>query len=128
MGEAVQVMVPLWSVRVTGNVRRGSRFCSHGSCRLTAELQIVTHLFIFREGGRRERNIDQLPLACPQLGTWPATQARALTGNGPGNPLVRRPAVLSPLSTPVRAPDLPYTSRPTEGIQGSFKNLDKNDV
>ena len=28
-----------------------------------------------------ERNIDWLPLAHPQLGTWPATQACALTGN-----------------------------------------------
>ena len=35
------------------------------------------------KGGRKrrkgtsvyERNIDQLPLACPQLGTWPTTQA-----------------------------------------------------
>ena len=26
-----------------------------------------------------ERNIDQLPLTCPQLGTWLATQACALT-------------------------------------------------
>ena len=28
-----------------------------------------------------ERNIDQLPLARPQLGTWPANQACALTWN-----------------------------------------------
>ena len=38
-----------------------------------------------------------LPLACPQLGTWPATQACALTGNQTGDPLVHRP-VLNPLS------------------------------
>ena len=41
-------------------------------------------LFTFREGGReeeREGNINQLPLAHPQPGTWPTTQARALTGN-----------------------------------------------
>ena len=47
--------------------------------------------FIFREGGGRrkrgreismyERNIDWLPLAYPQLETWLATQACALTGN-----------------------------------------------
>ena len=41
--------------------------------------------FIFRERGReeeRERNINVwLPLPCPLLGTWPATQARVLTGN-----------------------------------------------
>ena len=45
-------------------------------------------LFIsFRQRGRegeRERNINVwLPLACPLLGTWPTTQACALTGNLP---------------------------------------------
>ena len=45
------------------------------------------YLFLKREGkgGREtsmyERNIYRLPLACSQLGTWPATQACALTGN-----------------------------------------------
>ena len=34
-----------------------------------------------------------LPLACPLLGTWPATQACALTGNRTGDPSVRRPAL-----------------------------------
>ena len=33
----------------------------------------------------------------PLLGTWPATQACALTGNRTSDPLVRRP-VLNPLS------------------------------
>ena len=28
-----------------------------------------------------KRYIDQLPLACPLLGIWPATQVCALTGN-----------------------------------------------
>ena len=28
-----------------------------------------------------ERHSDRLPLSCPQLGTWPATRACALTGN-----------------------------------------------
>ena len=41
----------------------------------------------FLEGvreGERERNINVwLPLVRPLLGTWPATQARALTGNQP---------------------------------------------
>ena len=32
-----------------------------------------------------KKYIDQLPLACPQLGTWPATQACALTGNLTGD-------------------------------------------
>ena len=52
------------------------------------------------EGGRRkrERNIKvQLPLACPVLGPWPATQACTLTENWTGNPLVHWPA-LDPLS------------------------------
>ena len=38
-----------------------------------------------------------LPLARPLLGTWPTTQARALTGNWTGDPLVHRLA-LNPLS------------------------------
>ena len=41
--------------------------------------------------------LDRLPLAGPQLGTQPTTQARALTRNWPNNPLVGRPA-LNPLS------------------------------
>ena len=57
--------------------------------------------FIFRQRGRegeRERNINVwLPLSCPLLETWPATQARALTGNRTRDPLVCRLA-LSPLS------------------------------
>ena len=32
-----------------------------------------------------ERYIDQLPLVCSQLGTWPTTQACALTGNRTGD-------------------------------------------
>ena len=50
------------------------------------------YLFIFREGkgGReRKRNINLwLPLERPLLGTWPATQACALTGNQTSDPLV----------------------------------------
>ena len=57
--------------------------------------------FIDREEGRekvRERNINAwLPLVCPLLGTWPATQACALTGNQTGDPLVHRLA-LNPLN------------------------------
>ena len=45
----------------------------------------------------RERNINVLPLVHLLLGTWPATQACALTENQTGDPLVRRLA-LSPLS------------------------------
>ena len=46
----------------------------------------------------REASItDQLPHTHPQLGTWPATQACALTGNQMGDPLICRPA-LNPLN------------------------------
>ena len=45
----------------------------------------------------RYGNIDRLPLARPQLGTWPATQACALTGNQTTNPLVHSPS-LNPLN------------------------------
>ena len=65
---------------------------------------IFTHFedyFLERGEGKekeRERNITVwLPLMHPLLGTWPATQACALTGNPTGDPLVHRPA-LNPLS------------------------------
>ena len=65
------------------------------------------YLFLDRGDGRekeRERNIKMwLPLACPQPGTWPATQACALTGNRTGDPLVHRP-VLNPLSHTSQGP------------------------
>ena len=52
-------------------------------------------------GGREtlmcERNIHQLPLSHPQLGTWPTTKACALTGNQTGDLSVCR-LVLNPLS------------------------------
>ena len=45
-----------------------------------------------------EKNIKVwLPLVHPQVGTWPATQACALTGNRTSDPLVHRLA-LNPLS------------------------------
>ena len=49
--------------------------------------QVSFPLFVFRGGGEgrekeRERNIGVwLLLTCSPLGTWPATQACALTGN-----------------------------------------------
>ena len=58
------------------------------------------YLLLERGKGRekvRERNIDQLPLLGRQLGTWPATQACALTGNRTCDLMVHRP-VLIPLS------------------------------
>ena len=65
----------------------------------------VMYLFPERGGGReegreeeRERNINVwLPLTHSQLGTWPTTQACALTGNRTGYPFIRRLA-LNPLS------------------------------
>ena len=60
------------------------------------------NLFIFREGkGGRKRGRGTSTcgflLRTPLLGTWPATQACALTRNQTGNPLVLRSAS-SPLS------------------------------
>ena len=58
---------------------------------------------MFREKrweGEREGEKHQCVVASqapPPLGTWPATQARALTGNQTGDPLVYRPA-FNPLS------------------------------
>ena len=63
-------------------------------------LKTLFILFLDRGDGRekqRERNIHVwLPLTCPLLGTWPETQACALTGNRTGDPLVHRLA-LNPL-------------------------------
>ena len=60
-----------------------------------------TYLFLDRGEGREkesERNINMwLPLERLLLGTWPAAQECALTGNQTGDPLVCRLA-LSPLS------------------------------
>ena len=47
---------------------------------------------------KEERNINVwVLLTHPLLGTWPATQACALTGNRTRNPLLHKPA-LNPLS------------------------------
>ena len=67
------------------------------------------YIFIFRERGR-EGEIEgekhgSVVLAEPQLGTWPATQACALTGNQTSDLLVCRPA-LSPLSHTSQGPQI----------------------
>ena len=62
--------------------------------------QDVTYLFLQGDEGRekeRERNSNRLPLILPQLGTWPATQACALTGNQTGELSVCSPT-FNPLS------------------------------
>ena len=41
----------------------------------------ILFTYCLERGEGRERNSDQLSLSCPQLGTWPTTQACALTGN-----------------------------------------------
>ena len=72
----------------------------------------ILFIYFYREGKeRRERNINVwFPLTCPQLGSWPATQACALTGNWTDDPLVGRPA-LNPLS---------YTSQGVKQFYGKF--------
>ena len=61
-------------------------------------LKDFVYLFLER-GGRekeRERNINvRLPLTCPLMGTWPTTQACALTGNRTSDPLIFRLALNS---------------------------------
>ena len=62
--------------------------------------RLFIYLFIDRREGRekeRKRNNVWLPLMHPQLGTWPATQACALTGNRTSDPLLLR-LVLNPLN------------------------------
>ena len=61
--------------------------------------KIFMYLFLERgEGREKEREIYiDLPLACPQQGTWPAAEACGLAGNRTRDLLVHRPA-LSPLS------------------------------
>ena len=58
-------------------------------------------IYVYRGEGRekeRERNINVwLPLLRPLLGTWPATQACAPSGNRTLHPWLRRPG-LNPLS------------------------------
>ena len=71
-----------------------------------------------RETSMCEKNINWLPLACPQLGTWPTTQACALSGNPTCNFLVHRP-VLSPLSH-IRQGDIQPFSSP-----GTHKQITK---
>ena len=74
-------------------------------------LKILFIYFLERGEGKkkeRERTISVwLPLKCPQLGTWPGTQACALTRNRASNALVCGP-VLNPLS---------YTS---QGLLGQY--------
>ena len=69
-------------------------------------LKKILYLFIFRhrrkEAKREGDKINVwLPFVCPPQGTWPATQASALTGNQTSDPLVCKP-VLNPLSHTIK--------------------------
>ena len=68
-------------------------------CKIHLIFFLRFYLFIFREGKGGERGTSMCGYLshAPQLGTWPATQACALTGNRTNDPLLRRPA-LNPLS------------------------------
>ena len=81
-------------------------FVSLNFSQLIAFTDFKDFIFLFLEKGEgrekeRERNINCLSLACLQLGTWPTTQACALTGNRTGDLLVYR---MTPIhwATPVR--------------------------
>ena len=81
--------------------------CSIPLCKWNTFLKILFYLIL--ERGREtlvcERNINWLPLACPQLGAWASNQACALTGNWTDDLLVLRPA-LNPLSHTNQGPQL----------------------
>ena len=65
-------------------------------CPLFVIIKIFIYLLLQRGERRekeRERNRDQLPLSHLQLGTYPATQACALTGNQTSSFSVCRPAL-----------------------------------
>ena len=72
-------------------------------------LKKVLFIYLFLETGRegeRDRNINVwLPLMRPLLGTWPTTQACALTGSGTGN--------RQPFGLQVGTQTLSYTSQGT---------------
>ena len=59
-----------------------------------------------------------LSLTRPLLGTWPETQARALTGNQTGDPLVHRPA-LGPLSHASQGTSFPLIDEGIKAQRGS---------
>ena len=82
----------------------------------------IFNLFIFREGmaGRkRERNVNVwLPLVHPLLGTWPTTQACALTGNRTNDLLVCLQAGIQSVELPQPGLGSVYrTLVPSPGLQ-----------
>ena len=85
-------------------------------------------LYLFLGGGRekeRERNINVwLLLAHPLVGTWPATQARALTWNPAGHHLVCSPA-FNPLRHTSQVQIFPFLMRFLCSIS-QFLNVGRN--
>ena len=81
----------MWSPVIRNNHTLG-RIVKHWFFPLFILKILFLFRFLERGDGRkkeRERNINVwLPLTHPLLGTWPATQACALTGNQTGDPLV----------------------------------------
>ena len=80
--------------------------------------KIFIDLFLFylflERGEGRKRNINVwLPLKCPLLGTWPATQVYALAGNRTLKPLVHRHSIHG--ATPARAYLFIFRERGEEG-------------
>ena len=66
---------------------------------------LLIYLFLDREEEREKERVSNinvwLPLAHPLLGTWPATQACAPTGNRTGDPGTQTPLI--PLSSTSQA-------------------------
>ena len=99
----------------TPRLRLCSRSVVKGHCWAAGELyfsvrvsvSLFFNLFLFFRGEERKKAMERyinvwLSLMCPLLGTWPATQAHALTGNQTSNPLILRPAPIH-WATPARA-------------------------
>ena len=84
----------------TSSCGSGSTFTPMCLCSAFFILDFI-YLFLDRGKGRekeRARNINAwLPLMHPPLGTWPVTQACALTGNRTGDLSIGRP-VFNPLN------------------------------
>ena len=97
----------IWKLTCIGIMTRAGRYwaLTRGQALFQRPMYYFFKVFIylFSERGEGsetewERSVSVwLPLGCPAMGTWPTSQACALTGNRTGKSLSRRPA-LSPLS------------------------------
>ena len=96
------------------------------------DMNLVSHMFIFlvmylfldrgeEREKERERNINVwLPLVGPLLGTWPTTQACALTGNLNRQPLPHFGSQASTQSTEPHQPGLTCFLKATSSILNSI--------